>query len=97
MCRSLCVVLSGDLTAGSDVAGDNNFQALLLMVNADEHPLAFTLPVFEHLGPWQCLLHTQTEPQYLTPTEPLDAQSSPTRYLLQDRSLMLFHADFIRN
>lgn len=97
MCRSLCVVLSGDLTAGSDVAGDNHFQALLLMVNADEHPLAFTLPVFEHLGPWQCLLHTQTEPQYLTPTEPLDAQSSPTRYLLQDRSLMLFHADFIRN
>ena len=95
--RSLSVVLSGNLTATQPQTQGDNLQALLLMVNADEHPLAFTLPVFDGLGPWQCLLHTQTDPQFLTPTEPLDAQSSPTRYLLQDRSLMLFHADFIRN
>lgn len=81
MCRSLSVVLSGDLE------GQGKQQALLLMVNADDNPLAFTPPTFEHLSPWQCLIHTQTEP--------LDAQISTTRYLLQDRSLMLFHADLI--
>ncbi|MEN8617683.1 glycogen debranching protein GlgX [Shewanella baltica] len=81
MCRCLSVVLSGDLE------GQGKQQALLLMVNADDNPLAFTPPTFEHLSPWQCLIHTQTEP--------LDAQISTTRYLLQDRSLMLFHADLI--
>ncbi|MGL6010817.1 MAG: glycogen debranching protein GlgX, partial [Shewanella oncorhynchi] len=81
MCRSLSVVLSGDLE------DQGKQQALLLMVNADDNPLAFTLPTFEHLRPWQCLIHTQTEL--------LDVQISATRYLLQDRSLMLFHADLI--
>ncbi|WP_198782769.1 glycogen debranching protein GlgX [Shewanella putrefaciens] len=97
MCRSLSVVLSGDL----ELKGKQ--QALLLMVNADDNPLVFTPPTLAHLSPWQCLIHTQSDSQSGTPLDsqsspcagPLDAQVLPTRYLLQDRSLMLFHADLI--
>lgn len=97
MCRSLSVVLSGDL------ALKGKQQALLLMVNADDNPLVFTPPTLAHLSPWQCLIHTQSDSQSGTPLDtqsspcagPLDAQVLPTRYLLQDRSLMLFHADLI--
>ncbi|MGL5046046.1 MAG: glycogen debranching protein GlgX, partial [Shewanella sp.] len=81
MCRSLSVVLSGDLE------GQGKQQALLLMVNADDNPLAFTPPTVGRMSPWQCLIHTQTEP--------LAIENSATRYLLQDRSLMLFYADLI--
>ncbi|EGM70740.1 glycogen debranching enzyme [Shewanella sp. HN-41] len=89
MCRSLSVVLSGDL----ELKGKQ--QALLLMVNADDNPLAFTTPTLAHLSPWQCLIHTQLDTQPSPCAGPLDAQVLSTQYLLQDRSLMLFHADLI--
>ncbi|MDR6963342.1 glycogen debranching protein GlgX [Shewanella putrefaciens] len=95
MCRSLCVVLSGDLQGCRD--GVEIQQALLLMVNADDNPLVFTPPTLAHLSPWQCLIHTQLEMPSPLQAEPLDAQNSSMRYLLEDRSLMLFYADFIRN
>ncbi|MCH1928783.1 glycogen debranching protein GlgX [Shewanella sp. A25] len=97
MCRSLCVVLSGNLDTTECTPEDNHMQALLLMVNADDNPLAFTLPTVSDLHPWRCLVYTQAEVQQIDVNDGLDAQSTPMRYLLQDRSLMLFHADFLRN
>jgi glycogen operon protein len=97
LCRSLSVVLFGDL----EHRGQQ--QALLLMVNAADEPLFFTPPTFADLSPWQCLIHTQFPVQAEPPEAQLSStqlsamQQSSTQYWLQDRSLILFHADFIRN
>ncbi|WP_076407951.1 glycogen debranching protein GlgX [Shewanella sp. UCD-KL12] len=85
--RSLSVVISGELEAQKGCR-----QALLLMLNADEQPLNFCLPSLESLSPWQCLLHTQ-DTETAVEAGSVSAQCR-TSYRLQDRSLMLFYAEF---
>jgi len=80
-CRTLSLILSGDL----EYLQDGQRQALLLMVNADEVPRDFTLPVLSGLSTWQVLTHTQSTS--------CTAQSE-SQYRLQDRSLILLYAEF---
>ena len=85
--RSLSLVISGELEAQKGCR-----QALLLMLNTDEKSLDFCLPELDNLSPWRCLLHTQDNE---SPPESvaLSTNSNPI-YRLQDRSLMLFYAEF---
>lgn len=85
--RSLSVVVSGELEAQKGCR-----QALLLMINTDVQCLDFNLPELENLSPWQCLLHTQDEDLHIEAPS-FGAHSRPS-YCLQDRSLMLFYAEF---
>ncbi|EDQ01813.1 glycogen debranching protein GlgX [Shewanella benthica] len=85
--RSLSLVITGELEAQNGCR-----QALLLMLNTDEKSLDFCLPELDNLSPWRCLLHTQDSelnPEYVS----LSTNLNPI-YHLQDRSLMLFYAEF---
>ncbi|OEG72893.1 glycogen debranching enzyme GlgX [Shewanella colwelliana] len=82
--RTLSLVISGELEAQAGCR-----QALLLMFNADELPQGFTLPRLNNIGDWQCLLHTQD-----TPIHAHSHLSNGESLVLQDRSLMVFYAQF---
>jgi isoamylase len=81
--RSLTVMISGELEGKEDCR-----QALLLMLNADDQSLDFNLPELENLTAWQCQLHTQDSELSL------ESDCPRSSYRLQDRSLMLFYAEF---
>ncbi|WP_394200243.1 glycogen debranching protein GlgX [Shewanella waksmanii] len=86
--RTLSVVISGELEAQSGCK-----QALLLMLNADETPLNFSLPSITGISHWDCLIHTQ---DFVGQGEGSFAGGigKQQQFLLQDKSLMVFYAQF---
>ncbi|QYK02340.1 glycogen debranching protein GlgX [Shewanella psychrotolerans] len=90
--RTLSVVISGELEAQAGCR-----QALLLMLNADDQSHQFTLPNVRGIDQWQCLLTTQDEPPFQHEIAHNQHRTAPTErssLVLQDRSLMVYYAQF---
>ena len=88
-CKTLSVIVTGNLLENDIGAVPENTQALLLLFNADDTQHTFSLPKLTHFQAWACLLHTQDN---------TDGQSNVInpdgQYRLQSRSLMIFHCNF---
>jgi glycogen operon protein len=89
--RTLSVVISGELEAQAGCR-----QALLLMLNADDQVHQFSLPAIDGIDHWQCLLTTQDTPFYhdIVHNKHRSAPSERSSLLVQDRSLMVYYAEF---
>ncbi|WP_037470726.1 glycogen debranching protein GlgX [Shewanella waksmanii] len=86
--RTLSVVISGELEAQPQCR-----QALLLMLNADDESLHFTLPTISGISHWDCLIHTQ-DSGFDSETKGYFAGGAAKQFLLQSKSLMVFYAQF---
>ena len=80
--KTLAVALDGRLI--SDSEGDVNRDRLLLLINAHDEPVEFTVPTGR--GTWRVVLTTDDP-------DPIDPLAAGERVAVRDRSLLLLHSD----
>jgi isoamylase len=90
-CRTLTVIVTGNLLEAEVGAIPENTQALMLFINADEQQQTFHQPNLIHFGHWSCVLHTQSDTQIDVAQTQANLDG---KFYLQPRSLMIFHSHF---
>ncbi|MGZ9898331.1 glycogen debranching protein GlgX [Shewanella gaetbuli] len=91
LCKTLSVIVTGNLLEDEVGAVPENTQALLIFINADSIEQAFNLPKLPHFAHWSCVIHSQTH-SAISPSD--SAVQAEQKFYLQPRSLMIFHSHF---